>query len=162
MSTATRARSRGAGGGELSTAEGRRLLKDLADYGVPVVLFSGGEPLVREDLAELVDYAADVGLRPVLSTNGTLLTPERARRLQEAGLAYAGVSVDGLRATNDRFRGREGAFDAAVQGVEAALSVGLKTGLRYTVTDHTVDDMKGVVELLGDVGVDRFWFYHRL
>jgi pseudo-rSAM protein/SPASM domain protein len=150
----------GAVDGELSTAEGRRLLEDLADHGVPVVLFSGGEPLVRDDLVELVGHAADVGLRPVLSTNGTLLTPERAERLREAGLAYAGVSVDGLRATNDRFRGREGAFDAAVEGIEAALSVGLKTGLRYTVTEHTVGDMDGVIELLGDVGVDRFCFYH--
>jgi radical SAM protein with 4Fe4S-binding SPASM domain len=80
--------------GELSTAEAKGLLDDLADYGVPVVLFSGGEPLVREDLVELVAYADGVGLRPVLSTNGTLVTEERARELKEAGLAYAGVSVD--------------------------------------------------------------------
>jgi len=150
----------GAADGELSTAEGRQLLEDLADYGVPVVLFSGGEPLARGDLPGLVGHAADQGLRPVLSTNGTLLTPERARRLRDAGLAYAGVSVDGLRATNDRFRGREGAFDAALEGIEAALDAGLKTGLRYTVTEHTVDDMEGVVDLLRDVGVDRFCFYH--
>jgi len=150
----------GAAEDELSTAEGKRLLADLAEYGVPVVLFSGGEPMAREDLPELVAHAADLGLRPVLSTNGTLLTPERARRLRDAGLAYAGVSVDGLRVTNDRFRGREGAFDAAVEGIEAALDAGVKTGLRYTVTEDTVEDMEGVVELLRGVGVDRFCFYH--
>jgi len=129
---------------ELSTAEGKALIDDLAEYGVPVLLFSGGEPMVREDLPELVAYAADSGLRPVLSTNGTLLTRESARKLKRAGLKYAGVSVDGLPERNDRIRGREGAFDAAVRGIEACLDVGLKTGLRYTITEHNVDDLAGV------------------
>jgi len=146
--------------GELSTAEGKRLLDDLADYGVPVVLFSGGEPLVRDDLTELVGYAADRGIRPVLSTNGTLITPERAAELRDAGLQYAGVSVDGLRERNDAFRGQEGAFDAAVRGIEACLDAGLKTGLRYTVTERTAPDLEDVVDFLYDVGVDRFCFYH--
>ena len=145
---------------ELSTAEGKALIDDLAEYGVPVLLFSGGEPMVREDLPELVAYAADSGLRPVLSTNGTLLTRENARELKAAGLKYAGVSVDGLPERNDRIRGEEGAFDAAVRGIEACLDVGLKTGLRYTITEHNVDDLAGVVDLLVDVGVDRFCFYH--
>ncbi|WP_181690836.1 TIGR04347 family pseudo-SAM/SPASM protein [Natronomonas sp. LN261] len=146
--------------GELTTAEGKRLLDDLADYGVPVVLFSGGEPMVREDLEELVAYAADAGIRPVLSTNGTLLTADRARGLKRAGLAYAGVSVDGLAELNDEFRGVDGAFQAAVEGIETCLDVGLKTGLRYTVTGQNVDDLDGVVDLLTDVGLDRFCFYH--
>ncbi|CAI48862.1 Fe-coproporphyrin synthase AhbC [Natronomonas pharaonis DSM 2160] len=146
--------------GELTTTEGKRLLDDLADYGAPVVLFSGGEPMVREDLTELVAYAADAGIRPVLSTNGTLLTEERARELKEAGLAYAGVSVDGLAERNDEFRGVDGAFQAAVEGIESCLDVGLKTGLRYTVTGQNVDDLDGVVDLLTDVGLDRFCFYH--
>jgi len=146
--------------GELSTAEGRQLLDELADYGVPVVLFSGGEPLVREDLPELVAHAAERGIRPVLSTNGTLLDEERARTLRDAGLAYAGVSVDGLRERNDRFRGAEGAFDAALDGIDACLDAGLKTGLRYTVTEANVADLTGVVDLLAERGVDRFCFYH--
>ena len=145
---------------ELSTAEGKALIDDLAAYGVPVLLFSGGEPLVREDLPELVSYADDRGIRPVLSTNGTLLTRENARELREAGLKYAGVSVDGLRERNDRIRGAEGAFDAAVRGIEACLDVGLKTGLRYTITEHNVADLEGVVGLLVHVGVDRFCVYH--
>jgi pseudo-rSAM protein/SPASM domain protein len=146
--------------GELTTEEGTAFLDELADYGVPVVLFSGGEPLVREDLVELVAHAADRGIRPVLSTNGTLITPARARRLKDAGLAYAGVSVDGLPERNDEFRGREGAFDAAVEGIEACLDAGLKTGLRYTVTEANRPDLEGVVDLLHDVGLDRFCFYH--
>lgn len=146
--------------GELTTAEGKRLLDDLADYGVPVVLFSGGEPLVREDLAELVSHAAEIGIRPVLSTNGTLLTADRARKLKDAGLAYAGVSVDGLAERNDDFRGVDGAFQAAIEGIETCLDVGLKTGLRYTVTRQNVADLDGVVDLLSDIGLDRFCFYH--
>ncbi|SFR85066.1 pseudo-rSAM protein/SPASM domain protein [Halomicrobium zhouii] len=146
--------------GELSTREGKALLDDLADYGAPVVLFSGGEPLVRDDLEELIAYAADQGLRPVLSTNGTLITEERAEALRDAGLQYAGVSVDGLPERNDAFRGKEGAFDAAVRGIEHCLDAGLKTGLRYTITDHNAADLEGVVDLLTDVGLDRFCFYH--
>ncbi|WP_290813225.1 TIGR04347 family pseudo-SAM/SPASM protein [Halovivax sp.] len=146
--------------GEFSTAAGKRFLDQLADYDVPVVLFSGGEPLVRDDLAELVAYAADVGLRPVLSTNGTLITRERAIALRDAGLRYAGISVDGLPARNDDFRGQEGAFDAAVRGIEHCLDVGLKTGLRYTITAANEPDLEDVVDLLVDVGLDRFCFYH--
>jgi pseudo-rSAM protein/SPASM domain protein len=150
----------GAAPGELTTAEARAMLDELADYGVPVVLFSGGEPMVRDDLVDLVEHAADRGLRPVLSTNGTLITPEKAAELRDAGLAYAGVSVDGMPERNDEFRGEDGAFDAAVRGIEACLDAGLKTGLRYTVTEANAADMEGVVDLLSDVGLDRFCFYH--
>jgi pseudo-rSAM protein/SPASM domain protein len=146
--------------GELSTAEGKALLDELADYGAPVVLFSGGEPLVREDLEELVAHADEVGIRPVLSTNGTLITEQRARSLKDAGLRYAGVSVDGLPERNDEFRGVDGAFAGAVRGIENCLDAGLKTGLRYTITEHNAADLRGVVDLLADVGVDRFCFYH--
>ena len=146
--------------GELSTSEGERLLEDLADFGVPVVLFSGGEPLVREDLEHLVEYASDLGIRPVLSTNGTLVTDDRAAALRDAGLKYAGVSVDGLRETNDAFRGQDGAFDAALRGIECFQDAGVKTGLRYTITERTAPDLEAVVDLLYSEGVDRFCFYH--
>ncbi|RQG90408.1 TIGR04347 family pseudo-SAM/SPASM protein [Natrarchaeobius chitinivorans] len=146
--------------GEFTTAEAKRFLDELADYGAPVILFSGGEPLVRSDLVELVAHAADRGLRPVLSSNGTLLTPEKATALRDAGLEYAGISVDGLPERNDRFRGHDGAFDAAVSGIEHCLDAGLKTGLRYTITEANAADLEGVVDLLVDVGVDRFCFYH--
>ena len=146
--------------GELTTAEGKQLLDELADYGAPVVLFSGGEPLVREDLEALVAHAADTGIRPVLSTNGTLVTPERAAALRDAGLKYAGVSVDGMPERNDAFRGEEGAFDAAVRGIETFLDAGVKTGLRYTITERNAADIESVVDLLAEVGVDRFCFYH--
>jgi len=146
--------------GEMTTAEGKRFLDDLANYGAPVVLFSGGEPLARSDLVELVAHASEAGLRPVLSTNGTLLTAERAADLREAGLQYVGISVDGMPERNDAFRGAEGAFDRALEGIEASQAAGLKTGLRYTITEANADDLEDVVALLADRGVDRFCFYH--
>jgi pseudo-rSAM protein/SPASM domain protein len=146
--------------GELDTDEAKAMLTDLAEYGVPVVLFSGGEPLLRNDLEELVAYAAERGIRPVLSTNGTLIDADRAESLKAAGLKYAGISVDGLRERNDEFRGREGAFENAIDGIEACLDAGLKTGLRYTITERNAPDLESVVDLLYDVGVDRFCFYH--
>jgi pseudo-rSAM protein/SPASM domain protein len=146
--------------GEFSTAEAKRMLDDLADYGAPVVLFSGGEPLVREDLEELIAYADEQGIRPVLSTNGTLITEERARDLRDAGLKYAGISVDGMPERNDEFRGQEGAFDAALRGIQACLDADLKTGLRYTITKHNADDLEAIVSMLHEEGLDRFCFYH--
>lgn len=146
--------------GELSTQEARGLIDELAEYGVPVLLFSGGEPTMRDDLVELVSYATHNGIRPVLSTNGTLLTHRRARELKDAGVAYVGISVDGCRERNDIFRGESGAFDAAISGIEACLDSGIKTGLRYTITQQTAPDMEAVVRLLTDIGVDRFCFYH--
>ncbi|ADB60611.1 Radical SAM domain protein [Haloterrigena turkmenica DSM 5511] len=145
---------------EFSTREAKTFLEGVADFGAPVILFSGGEPLVRDDLTELVDYAADLGLRPVLSSNGTLLTREKAEALNEAGLQYAGISVDGLPDRNDEFRGKDGAFEAAVRGIENCLDVGLKTGLRYTITEANAPDLEGVVDLLVEKGLDRFCFYH--
>ena len=91
---------------ELSTDEARALIDDLAALGAPVVLFSGGEPLLRDDVYDLAAYASARGLRPSLSTNGTLITPEVAARLKDAGFAYVGVSLDGAEATHDYFRNR--------------------------------------------------------
>ena len=93
---------------ELTTEEGKKLIDDLAAFGSPVILFSGGEPLLRQDLLELAQYATDKGMRAVISTNGTLITKEIAVKLQKIGLSYVGVSLDGLEKTHDRFQGQEG------------------------------------------------------
>lgn len=146
--------------GELTTAEGRRFLSELADLGVPAVRFSGGEPLCREDLPALVAHASDAGLRPVLSTNGTLLTDERARELAAAGLAAVDVSVAGLSELNDESRGVDGAFDATLDGIQAAVRAGLETGLEYTVDGATVADLPAVLDTFRAGGVDRFRVTH--
>lgn len=150
----------GAAPGELSTAEARIMLEDLARFGVPAVLFSGGEPLVREDLMDLVRYARDLGHRPTLSTNGTLITPRVASDIQAAGFTYVGISLDGLGEVNDHFRGRHGAFDQAVAAFRNLKDVGQRVGLRLTLTRHTAVDLEGIFDFLEAEGVDRACFYH--
>jgi 12,18-didecarboxysiroheme deacetylase len=145
---------------ELTTAEGKDLIDDLAGFGVPVVLFSGGEPLMREDIMELAHYAKAKGLRAVISTNGTLITREKARELKSVGLSYVGVSLDGMRATNDRFRAVEGAFDMALQGIRNCMKEGIKVGLRFTINRGNAQDIPDIFQLIREEGIPRVCFYH--
>jgi 12,18-didecarboxysiroheme deacetylase len=146
--------------GELTTEEGLRLIDDLADFGVPVVLFSGGEPLMRPDILELIGRARARNLRAVVSTNGTLIGDEMAARLKEVDLSYVGVSLDGLQETNDRFRGIPGAFDLALSGIRTCLRMGIKVGLRFTMNRRNVQDIGGIFDLLEQEGIPRVCFYH--
>jgi len=146
--------------GELSTEEGKRLIDSLADFGVPVVLFSGGEPLLRKDLFELVRHASSMGLRAVISTNGTLITPEKAERLKDENLSYVGVSLDGTEAVNDKFRGVDGAFAGAMDGIEACQSAGLKVGLRFTINRRNVGEIPAIFRILSERDIPRVCFYH--
>ena len=145
---------------ELSTDEAFRMLDDLAAFGVPVVLFSGGEPLMRPDLMELLDRAVGLGMRAVLSTNGTLIDAGVAARLKAAALSYVGVSLDGLKDVNDEFRGVAGAFDRAVAGIRNSLAARLKVGLRFTITRRNAAEIDGIFDLLRDEGIPRVCFYH--
>ena len=147
-------------GGEMSAAEGRALLKDIADFGCKVILFSGGEPTLREGILDLVEYAAELGLRPVFSTNGTKLTTEAIKVFKKAGLAYAGVSIDGLEETHDKFRGVKGAFAEAMKGVRNCLENGVKVGFRFTLTAMNQQDLPGLFDLIDKEGVPRFCIYH--
>ena len=117
-------------GGELSTDEGKNLLTDLKEFGVPAVLFSGGEPLVRKDIWELADHARSLNLRMTLSTNGVLITEEVAQKLKDFGFTYVGISLDGIGEINDHFRGKTGAFDKAVKGFRNCVKVDQRVGLR--------------------------------
>jgi len=155
----------GAGAGrpaveELSNEDGVRLIDDLASFGVPVILFSGGEPLMRPDLNELASYAAGKGLRAVISTNGTLITEQRARELKGIGLSYVGVSLDGLEAVNDRFRGKSGAFALAMRGIKNSMEAGLKVGLRFTINKHNAEEISNIFDLLEKYRIPRVCFYH--
>ncbi len=145
---------------ELSTAEGKRWLDDLAQFGAPVVLFSGGEPLMRPDLVELADYAVNKGMRAVISTNGTLITPAMAQSLKAVGLSYVGISLDGLEAVNDRFRGVKGAFRMAMQGIEACQKAGIKVGLRFTMNRFNAGEIPSMFDLLEQHEIPRVCFYH--
>ena len=147
-------------GEELTLIEGRDLIRDLAGMGVPVLLFSGGEPLLRDDLEDLSRCARDVGLRPVVSTNGTLVDARRAQALKHAGVAYVGVSIDGTEATHDRFRAKQGAFRQAAAGLRHAAEAGLKTGIRFTINRENHQDLPAVLDLVEAMGVPRFCMYH--
>ena len=103
---------------ELTFEQGKKLIDNLTEFGVPVLLFSGGEPLMRKDLPDLADYAVQKGMRAVISTNGTLISTELARTLKNIGLSYVGISLDGMQKINDRFRGVKGAFKSALDGIE--------------------------------------------
>lgn len=146
--------------GELTNEEAKRFIDGLAEFGVPVLLFSGGEPLLRPDLFELISYTRNKGIRAVISTNGTLITPEVAPKLADAGLSYVGVSLDGLKPVHDRFRGVDHSFEAALAGIRASRNAGVKVGLRFTINKDNVDDVPGIFKLLEQEQIPRICFYH--
>ncbi|HUT37014.1 MAG TPA: radical SAM protein [Planctomycetota bacterium] len=145
---------------ELNSEEAIHLINDLAALRVPVLLLSGGEPLLRKDTLGLAHYAREKGIRPVLSSNGTLITHELAARIRAAGIQYVGVSLDGLEATHDRFRCKPGAFRDAVAGIQACHAAGVKAGIRFTLNAHNLADLAGVLNLVEELRVSRFCLYH--
>lgn len=145
---------------ELTTRQGKDLIDDLAQFGSPVILFSGGEPTMRKDLPELAMYARDKGMRAVISTNGTLIDEKMAKVLKDIGLSYVGVSLDEIRDTNDKFRGVTGAFDAALQGMRNCRKEGIKVGLRFTINKKNAQDIPAIFDLLEAEGIPRVCFYH--
>ncbi|GBC59285.1 Fe-S oxidoreductase [Desulfonema ishimotonii] len=145
---------------ELTTEEGKALIDDLAQFGAPVLLLSGGEPMVRKDLPELAAYAVQKGMRAVISTNGTLITPEKARILKEIGLSYVGVSMDGMEEIHDKFRGVKGAFQAALEGIKNCQDVGIKVGLRFTINKFNMNEIPAIFDLLEARDIPRICFYH--
>ncbi len=145
---------------EMDTAAGKAFISDLADFGVPVILFSGGEPMMRKDLFELARFASQKGLRVALSTNGTLISDRAARELQDIGFAEVGISLDGIKENNDRFRGREGAFESALKGIRTCVALGLRVSLRLTITRFNYQEIPAIFQLVEDEGIDRVCFYH--
>ena len=145
---------------EISTEQAKQIIDDLAAYGAPVMLFSGGEPLVRQDLTELAHYAVGKGMRAVISTNGTLITKDKARELKDVGLSYVGISLDGGEEVHDRFRGVSGAFKKALQGVENCQAEGLKVGLRFTINKRNAAEIPKIFQILNDMEIPRVCFYH--
>jgi len=145
---------------ELNHEQGLSLIDAMAAFGAPVVLFSGGEPLMRPDLLELASYAVSKGMRAVISTNGTLISKDKAKELKEVGLSYVGVSLDGMEEVNDRFRGRKGAFKDAMAGIINCQEVGLKVGLRFTINRMNTAEIPRIFDLLEEYRIPRVCFYH--
>jgi Fe-coproporphyrin III synthase len=147
--------------GELSTAQAKAALDDMAQFQVPAVLFSGGEPLMRHDFFELADYARSLKLHVVASTNGTLITPAVAECFKELGFAYVGISLDSaIPAAHDQFRGVPGAFERTMKGFRHCTQVGQKVGLRLTLTQHTAQNLDLLFAFIEKEGINRACFYH--
>jgi len=145
---------------DLTHAEGIDLLDQLAAAGVRIVIFSGGEPLLRADAFELIAHAKLRGIHPQLSTNGVLIDEGVAKRLADVGVAYVGVSIDGVESFNDRYRRLSGGFDAALRGLRNARAAGMKTGLRMTLSKRNFDQLESMVEVAREVRVNRFYVSH--
>lgn len=138
--------------GELSTQEGKQLLAEIARAGFKIMIFSGGEPLLRPDIYELVKDARNLGLRPVFGTNGTLITPDVANHLKEAGAAGIGISLDSLDAhRHDELRGVQGAWQRALAGMDNCRAAGLPFQIHTTVFDWNDHEF----EALADEAVNR-------
>lgn len=142
---------------ELTTAEVKALVDDIASFARPVFIISGGEPLMRPDIFEVARYGIERGLRVVMSPNGTLITPEVAREMAAVGIPRISVSIDGSTAErHDRVRGVPGAFDAAMAGLAHAREAGVGFQLNTSVMRQTLDDLPGVHELAKRLGADAW------
>lgn len=146
--------------GELTTAQATTVLDDLAGYGIPALILSGGEPLSRADTLDIARRAKAHGLYTALSSNGTPITGAVADQVAEIGFDYVGISLDGIGATNDWFRGQAGAFDAALAGVRACLARGIKVGLRFTLTEDNAHHLPELLALAEAEGVNKFYLSH--
>jgi len=144
----------------LSTAEAKAMIDSCADFGCPVMLFSGGEPLLRKDLFELISHAKSLKMGVTLSTNGTLITPDIAKKLKDCRLGYVGVSLDGMEETHDKFRRKTGSWKRALKGIENLKNEGLRTGLRLTLTKHNFLEVPQIFDLLVEKEIDRICVYH--
>jgi radical SAM protein with 4Fe4S-binding SPASM domain len=145
---------------ELTTTEAKQLLSQLAEVNCPVVLFSGGEPLLRDDLFELLAQAKRLKLRTVISSNGTLIDLQAAGKLADAGVTYVGISIDGTEEFHDAFRQVTGSFKAALAGIENCKKAGIRTGLRFTITKANADQIPAVFDIAAAEGIRRICFYH--
>ena len=146
--------------GELDWDQMQAVVADLAAYKVPSLLLSGGEPMIHPRFFDLVDLASNSGLKLTISTNGTLITPEKAALLKAANVAYVGISLDGIGQIHDEFRRKEGAFDAAVRGFKNCHDVKQKTGLRLTLTRHNVENIEQILDFIEAQEIQRVCFYH--
>ena len=139
--------------GELSTAEAKALIDTFPEVGNPIIIFTGGDPMMRSDVYELIAYATGKGLRCVMSPNGTLITPENAAMIRDAGVQRCSISIDGYNAeTHDAFRGVPGAFEASMRGIEYLKKAGVEFQINTTVTKNNLHDFKKIFELCEQVG----------
>jgi putative heme d1 biosynthesis radical SAM protein NirJ1 len=146
--------------GELDLIEAKEFIDDLAQFKVPVILFSGGEPLIRKDIFNILEHASKYKIRSTISTNGTLLTKEVCSALKKFNVGYVGVSLDGVGSIHDEFRRTKGAFDSALKGIRNCLDAGQKVGLRFTINRHNYGQLEDIFRLIKEEKIPRVCFYH--
>ncbi len=146
--------------GELSTAEAHAVMDDLKAFGVPVLILSGGEPLLHPDIFDISRRAKAMGFYVGLSTNGTLIDEAASRRIAEIGYDYVGISLDGIGPVNDAFRRQEGAYDRALAGLRHCQDRGVKVGLRFTMTERTIQSLAAILDLVEAERADKFYLSH--
>ena len=146
--------------GELTWEQCCAVIDDLAEYGASALLLSGGEPLLHPSLPAILERATAKGLKVTISTNGTRITPDYARMFKQLGVAYVGISLDGIGEVHDQFRGVKGAFEGAIRGFRFCEEAGQKTGLRLTLTRNNVQCMEQILHFIEEQNIRRVCFYH--
>ncbi|MEN6584918.1 MAG: heme d1 biosynthesis radical SAM protein NirJ, partial [Sulfuricella sp.] len=146
--------------GELTTAEVFDVMDDLKRFRVPVLILSGGEPLLRPDIFDIAQRAKAMGFYVGLSTNGTLIDEDNIDNIAAIGFDYVGVSLDGMAATHDQFRRMQGAFDLSMHGIRLCKARGIKVGIRFTLTQDNAQDLPALLQLMEDEGLDKFYLSH--
>ncbi len=146
--------------GELNTKQVYSVMDDLKTFGVPVLILSGGEPLLRPDIFDVSHRAKDSGFYVGLSTNGTLINEHNIDRIANVGYDYVGVSLDGTRPTHDCFRQKQGAYDASLNGIRLCHDRGIKVGMRFSITKDNANELPAMLELMDEEGVDKFYLSH--
>ena len=139
--------------GELSTEECRKVLDSIASFSSPTIILTGGEPLMRDDIFDIIEYGQKKGLRLVIAINGTLLDEAKARRMKESGIMRVSMSLDGKDAgSHDSFRGVDGSFDSVMRAAKILTTVGLPFQINTTVTRLNVNDLEEIYALVKNIG----------
>jgi len=145
---------------ELDREQVFTVMDDLKQFRVPVLILSGGEPLLRPDIFEIAHRAKDMGFYTALSTNGTLIDEQNIDQIADVGFDYLGISIDGIRATHDKFRRKEGAFEESMHGLRLCRDQGIKVGLRFTMTQDNAEELPQLLDLMDAEQIDKFYFSH--
>ena len=146
--------------GELTTAQIYTVMDDLKAFKVPVLILSGGEPLLHPDIFAISRRAKDMGFYVALSSNGTRISADNIDEIAAIDYQYIGVSLDGIKTTHDNFRRMPGAFDEALRGVHLCLDKGIKVGIRFTLTQDNYHDFPALLQLMDDNHIDKFYLSH--
>ncbi len=146
--------------GELSTDQIYATMDDLRAFGVPALILSGGEPLMHEHIYAIGRHAKDLGFYVGLSTNGTLINDSNRDDVAAVGFDYVGISIDGLEETHDRFRQMDGAFNASMAAIRDCRDLGVKVGMRFTVTSDNADELPALLDIANEESIDKFYVSH--